>query len=78
MYFTGTLIYLNYFFFLNKKSEKLFLKNSDQILENKKQGKDTTSLEYEIDVKVYHLHDLSDDEAIVIDATSSKEDYEKF
>ncbi|MBQ7256601.1 MAG: N-6 DNA methylase [Abditibacteriota bacterium] len=39
----------------------------DQITEGKKQGKDTTSLEKEIDTLVYQLYDLTDDEIKIIE-----------
>ena len=50
----------------------------DQILSTKKQGQDTTALEQELDVMVYHLYELSYDEACVIDNDLSLEDFERY
>ena len=58
MYFISMILHSK-LHFVNKISEQFFFFNIIQILENKKQGKDTTSLEHEIDVKVYHLYELN-------------------
>jgi hypothetical protein len=39
----------------------------NKILEGKKAGQDTSHLEHQIDVMVYHLYGLSYEEACVID-----------
>ncbi|MEI2695472.1 MAG: TaqI-like C-terminal specificity domain-containing protein [Saprospiraceae bacterium] len=51
----------------------------DKILKNKKANHDTTSLEKEIDVLVYHLYELTYDEVIIIDKDFwlSEEEYWK-
>ena len=49
-----------------------------QFISNKKAGKNTSALEQQIDVIVYHLYELSYDEACVIDAGLSVADFEKF
>ena len=61
-----------------KLKQQPFINLVNQILEGKKQGKDTTSLEHEIDVMVYHLYGLSYEEALVIDSSLSKEDFDKY
>ena len=50
----------------------------NNLLKKKKQGQDTTALEHQIDVMVYHLYELSYDEALVIDKDLSLEDFEKY
>jgi hypothetical protein len=50
----------------------------DLILKLKKQDKDTSLLEHQIDVMVYHLYDLTYDEAKVIDENLSSTDFEKY
>ncbi|WP_213188997.1 Eco57I restriction-modification methylase domain-containing protein [Cloacibacterium caeni] len=50
----------------------------DQILEGKKIGVDTSELEHQIDVMVYHLYNLSYEEACVIDESLTKEDFNKY
>ena len=59
-------------------NQKPFIELVDQILTAKKQGQDTTALEHQIDVMVYHLYELSYDEALVIDKDLSLEDFEKY
>jgi tRNA1(Val) A37 N6-methylase TrmN6 len=49
-----------------------------QILLGKKGNLDTSALEYQIDVMVYHLYDLTYEEACVIDNGLSKEDFELY
>jgi hypothetical protein len=43
----------------------------------KKQGQDTSHLEHQIDVMVYHLYGLSYEEACVIDGELIEEDFER-
>jgi hypothetical protein len=43
-----------------------------------KQSQDTSHLEHQIDVMVYHLYGLSYEEACVIDKELSKADFEKY
>lgn len=50
----------------------------NQILEGKKTAQDTSGLEHQIDVMVYHLYGLSYEEACVIDKELKKEDFEKY
>ena len=52
--------------------------NIEFLMKGKKQGKDTSQLEHQIDVMVYHLYGLSYEEACVIDKELSKEDFEKY
>ena len=59
-------------------AQQPFIKLVDKILENKKSGKDTTALEHQIDVMVYHLYGLSYEEACVVDNSLSKEDFELY
>jgi hypothetical protein len=56
----------------------LFENLVNQILEGKKTAQDTSHLEHQIDVMVYHLYELSYEEACVIDAALSKEDFERY
>ena len=55
-----------------------FITLVNQILAGKKSGQDTSALEHQIDVMVYHLYGLSYEEACVIDGGLSKADYENF
>jgi hypothetical protein len=43
-----------------------------------KEDKDTSKIEHQIDVMVYHLYGLSFEEACVIDKELRKEDFEKY
>ena len=49
-----------------------------KILSAKKKGQDTASLEQQIDLMMYHLYELSFDEATVIDNYLSLEDFERY
>lgn len=60
------------------KNEQPFITLVNQILSDKKLGKNTTHLEHQIDVMVYHLYDLTFTEAQVIDAGLSADDFEKY
>ncbi len=62
----------------SKYIQDLFSKIVDQILEGKKIGVDTSELEHQIDVMVYHLYNLSYEEACVIDESLTKEDFNKY
>lgn len=55
-----------------------FITLVNQILADKKAGKNTGALEHQIDVLVYHLYGLSYEEACVIDEKLIKEDFEKY
>jgi adenine-specific DNA-methyltransferase len=55
-----------------------FISHVNQIIAVKKIGQDTSSLEHQIDVMVYHLYDLTYEEACVIDNKLSKEDFELY
>ncbi|MCZ2129181.1 MAG: N-6 DNA methylase [Bacteroidia bacterium] len=59
------------------KEQKQIEKLVDEILKKKKSNHDTTSLEKEIDVLVYHLYELTYDEVKIIDKDFwlSEEDY---
>lgn len=61
------------------KEQKQIEKLVDEILKKKKANHDTTSLEKEIDVLVYHLYELTYDEVKIIDKDFwlSEEEYEK-
>ncbi|GEM55882.1 hypothetical protein B0A58_04400 [Flavobacterium branchiophilum NBRC 15030 = ATCC 35035] len=66
----------------NSASQQPFITLVNEILEIKKFGKkedendkDTTGLEHQIDVMVYHLYGLSYEEACVIDNGLKEEDY---
>lgn len=61
-----------------KPAQKPFITLVDQILSDKKLGKNTTHLEHQIDVMVYHLYQLTFTEAQVIDAGLSPDDFEKY
>jgi adenine-specific DNA-methyltransferase len=50
----------------------------NQILEDKKSGRETSLLEHQIDIMVYHLYELTYEEACVIDPALSIEDFEKY
>ncbi|MFY8186560.1 MAG: Eco57I restriction-modification methylase domain-containing protein [Flavobacterium sp.] len=59
-------------------SQQPFISVVNQILEGKKHGNDTSALEHQIDVMVYHLYELSYEEACIIDATLKEEDFERY
>ena len=59
-------------------NQQPFITLVDQILSAKKQGQDTTALEHKIDVMVYHLYELTFEEACVIDTGLSLADFEKY
>jgi hypothetical protein len=63
---------------ITEPAQQPFIKLVDKILELKKTGKDTSALEHQIDVMVYHLYELSYEEACVIDNGLSKADYDNF
>jgi hypothetical protein len=49
-----------------------------KFLQTLKQGLDTSHLEHQIDVMVYHLYELNYEEVCVIDKELSKEDFERY
>jgi hypothetical protein len=63
-------------------AQQPFIRLVNQILEGKKEDKDTSGLEHQIDMMVYHLYGLSYEEACVIDKELSKElskeDFDRF
>lgn len=65
-------------FSTNTKNQDLIIIKVNQILEGKKAGEDTSALEHQIDVMVYHLYGLSYEEACVIDQDLSKEDFVRY
>jgi len=60
------------------KNELPFITQVDQILSGKKAGQDTSAWENEIDVRVYHLYELTYEEACIIDPQLTKDDFEKW
>jgi adenine-specific DNA-methyltransferase len=70
---------LNVPLFMPSIDTQLFFSNIvNQILKGKNQGLDTSALEHQIDVLVYHLYELSYEEACVIDKGLSRKDFEKY
>ncbi len=57
---------------------KLIKNFVNQILEGKKTAQDTSHLEHQIDVMVYHLYGLSYEEACVIEKELKEEDFEEY
>jgi adenine-specific DNA-methyltransferase len=55
-----------------------FITLVNQILENKKQGQNTSALEHQIDIMIYHLYGLTYQEACVIDKELKEVDFEKY
>ena len=51
---------------IEETDQQPFVALVDQILELKKEGKDTLSLENEIDEMVYRLYDLTDNEIAIV------------
>lgn len=64
--------------FIIAKDQEPYINIVNQILDRKKAGQDTSALEHQIDVMVYHLYELSYEEACVIDSRLSREDFEKY
>ncbi|MFH2026916.1 MAG: TaqI-like C-terminal specificity domain-containing protein, partial [bacterium] len=52
---------------LEESDQKPFIEKVDQILSAKKQGKDTTDLEQQIDRMVYELYDLTEEEIKIVE-----------
>ena len=50
----------------------------NQILSGKKIGHDTSRLEHQVDIIMYHLYEFSFDDACLVDNGLSKEDFERF
>jgi tRNA1(Val) A37 N6-methylase TrmN6 len=59
-------------------NQEPFIKLVEKISSGKENGEDTTIFEHQIDVMVYHLYDLTYEEACVIDHGLSKEDFELY
>lgn len=55
-----------------------FITLVDQVLDGKKVGQNTSHIEHQIDVMVYHLYGLSYEEALVIDKELTKNDFDKY
>lgn len=62
------------------KNQETFISLVDKILSSKQKNPqaDTTSWEREIDIRVYHLYNLSFDEAKLIDKTLTEEEFNRF
>ncbi len=58
-----------------ESAQQPFITLVNQILAGKKAGQDTSHLEHQIDVMVYHLYGLNYAEACVIDKELKEEDY---
>jgi adenine-specific DNA-methyltransferase len=58
--------------------QNIISKKVDDILKVKRENGNTSALENQINVLVYHLYELSYEEACVIDDELSKEDFERF
>ena len=63
---------------LKPTAQQPFIDLVNKILQDKKIGNDTTALEHQIDVMVYHLYGLSYQEACVIDDALKVADFEKY
>tara|TARA_R110002096_G_scaffold416099_1_gene618361 strand:- start:420 stop:1163 length:744 start_codon:yes stop_codon:yes gene_type:complete len=63
---------------ISSTAQQPFIKLVNQILEGKKADEDTSALEHQIDVMVYHLYELNYEDALVIDEHLSKEDFERY
>lgn len=61
-----------------KTAQQPFISLVDKIILGKKAGEDTSALEHQIDVMVYHLYELNYEEACVIDQELSKEDFVRY
>jgi len=55
---------------IKEKDQQPFVALVDQILEFKKEGKDTQALENEIDRMVYRLYDITPEEQAIIEGKS--------
>ena len=53
----------------NKQGEKEIITLVDQIMELKKQGKDTSDLEAQIDQMVYDLYELTEEEREIVESS---------
>lgn len=80
--FTKTRIFHYYKLPIKSKgvNQKPFISIVDKILEAKKQNPEanTSSRERQLDIMVYHLYNLTYDEAKIIDATLNEEEWEKY
>ena len=79
--FTKTRIFHYYKLPVRKtENQKTFIKLVDKILETKEENPeaDTTKWERQIDLMVYHLYNLTYEEAKIIDAELSEEEFEKY
>ena len=65
---------------IDQKKNQPFIQSVDQILIDKKEGKDTQILEDKIDLMVYKLYELTYEEVKIVDPdfALSKKEYEKF
>ena len=55
-----------------------FISIVEKIITGKKANENTSSLEHQIDIMVYHLYELTYEEACIIDPELSLEDFEKY
>ena len=62
----------------SEKIQSKFSTKIDSILHSKKENISSESVEREIDVMVYHLYELSYEEALIIDSELQIEDLEKY
>ena len=71
---------LNYFYCSLTQFNLHSLLLVDSIISAKKQGKDTSALENQIDFLVYHLYGLTYDEVLIVDPETpiSREEYEAY
>ncbi|MFM2385888.1 MAG: hypothetical protein RL660_645 [Bacteroidota bacterium] len=63
---------------VSEKKQTSFISLVNKILTLKKSNADTSVLEHQIDVMVYHLYNLNYQEACIIDPTLSKADWERY
>jgi len=67
-------------YYPTENEQEKFEKLVDEIISIKKQNSsaDTSSLEHQIDIMVYHLYELTYEEAKIIDPELREEDFEKY
>lgn len=65
---------------ISKEQQQPFIDKVNQILTQKQSNPnaDTTALEAEIDIMVYHLYELTYEEVCIIDKDLSREDFERY
>lgn len=60
------------------KKENIIIDLVNDIFDSKNNNKNTTFIEHQIDIRVYHIYGLSYEEALLIDNNLSKDDFEKY